>query len=157
MPAGPTACLPCAPSHSWTVKKQCVDLLAEGLWEELLDDEQPDITVMDWYVSLTTRLHTGAPQSASLAPSPLWPELPTRTLLPLQDPALPIAPSLLTLWVLKCARPEAYSFLHRCLSFLGQIPPYLPYSLRVRLTRRHQEASPGQAPSWPWLFSLVTA
>ncbi|XP_006901144.1 PREDICTED: F-box only protein 50 [Elephantulus edwardii] len=35
--------------RSWTVKQQCVDLLAEGLWEELLDDEQPDITVMDWY------------------------------------------------------------------------------------------------------------
>ncbi|XP_004441565.1 PREDICTED: F-box only protein 50 [Ceratotherium simum simum] len=34
---------------SWTVKQQCVDLLAQGLWEELLDDEQPDITVMDWY------------------------------------------------------------------------------------------------------------
>ncbi|XP_004595236.3 F-box only protein 50 [Ochotona princeps] len=34
---------------SWTVKQQCVDLLAEGLWEELLDDEQPDITIMDWY------------------------------------------------------------------------------------------------------------
>lgn len=38
---------PC-PLSSWTVKQQCVDLLAEGLWEELLDDEQPDITVMDW-------------------------------------------------------------------------------------------------------------
>ncbi|XP_066099877.1 F-box only protein 50-like [Saccopteryx bilineata] len=36
-------------NRSWTVKHQCVDLLAEGLWEELLDDEQPDITVMDWY------------------------------------------------------------------------------------------------------------
>ncbi|KAM6225370.1 F-box only protein 50 [Rhynchocyon petersi] len=35
--------------RSWTVKQQCVDLLAEGLWEELLDDEQPDITIMDWY------------------------------------------------------------------------------------------------------------
>ncbi|XP_075392969.1 F-box only protein 50 [Tenrec ecaudatus] len=34
---------------SWTVKQQCVDLLAEGLWEELMDDEQPDITVMDWF------------------------------------------------------------------------------------------------------------
>uniref|UniRef100_A0A8D2E1U9 F-box only protein 50 n=1 Tax=Sciurus vulgaris TaxID=55149 RepID=A0A8D2E1U9_SCIVU len=34
---------------SWTVKQQCVNLLAEGLWEELLDDEQPDVTVMDWY------------------------------------------------------------------------------------------------------------
>nr|XP_054318658.1 F-box only protein 50 [Pongo pygmaeus] len=36
-------------NQSWTVKQQCVDLLAEGLWEELLDDEQPDITVMDWF------------------------------------------------------------------------------------------------------------
>ncbi|XP_019521803.1 PREDICTED: F-box only protein 50 [Hipposideros armiger] len=34
---------------SWTVKQQCVNLLVEGLWEELLDDEQPDITVMDWF------------------------------------------------------------------------------------------------------------
>ncbi|EHA98152.1 Non-specific cytotoxic cell receptor protein 1-like protein [Heterocephalus glaber] len=34
---------------SWTVKQQCVNLLAEGLWEELLDDEQPDVTIMDWY------------------------------------------------------------------------------------------------------------
>ena len=42
------AALPRALSHSWTVKQQCVDLLAEGLWEELLDDEQPRITVMDW-------------------------------------------------------------------------------------------------------------
>ncbi|EAW56867.1 similar to F-box only protein 2 [Homo sapiens] len=36
-------------NQSWTVKQQCVDLLAEGLWEELLDDEQPAITVMDWF------------------------------------------------------------------------------------------------------------
>ncbi|OBS78505.1 hypothetical protein A6R68_19099 [Neotoma lepida] len=34
---------------SWTVKEQCVNLLAKKLWEELLDDEQPDITVMDWF------------------------------------------------------------------------------------------------------------
>ncbi|MBW00602.1 F-box only protein 50, partial [Eschrichtius robustus] len=34
---------------SWTVKQQGVDLLAEGLWEELLDVERPHITVMDWY------------------------------------------------------------------------------------------------------------
>lgn len=33
---------------SWTVKEQCVNLLAKKLWEELLDDEQPDITIMDW-------------------------------------------------------------------------------------------------------------
>nr|XP_054959574.1 F-box only protein 50 isoform X1 [Pan paniscus] len=39
-------------NQSWTVKQQCVDLLAEGLWEELLDDEQPAITVMDWCVPL---------------------------------------------------------------------------------------------------------
>ncbi|XP_044524536.1 F-box only protein 50 [Gracilinanus agilis] len=37
------------PSFSWTVKQQCIDLLAEGLWEELLDKQQPDITVMDWF------------------------------------------------------------------------------------------------------------
>ncbi|KAM9633193.1 F-box only protein 50 [Trichechus inunguis] len=35
--------------RSWTAKQQCVDLLAEGLWEELLDNKQLDITVMDWY------------------------------------------------------------------------------------------------------------
>ncbi|ELV13975.1 Non-specific cytotoxic cell receptor protein 1 like protein, partial [Tupaia chinensis] len=40
---------PLQQNHSWTVKQQCVDLLAEGLWEELLDDEQPDVTVMDWF------------------------------------------------------------------------------------------------------------
>uniref|UniRef100_A0A8C4YF53 NCCRP1, F-box associated domain containing n=1 Tax=Gopherus evgoodei TaxID=1825980 RepID=A0A8C4YF53_9SAUR len=33
----------------WCVKQQRVDLLAEGLWEELLDSYQPNITVMDWY------------------------------------------------------------------------------------------------------------
>lgn len=48
---GPCGCDNQGPySHSWTVKQQCLDLLAEGLWEELLDDEQPDITVMDWWV-----------------------------------------------------------------------------------------------------------
>lgn len=40
---------PCPPRFgSWTVKEQCVNLLAKKLWEELLDDEQPDITIMDW-------------------------------------------------------------------------------------------------------------
>ncbi|XP_038236986.1 F-box only protein 50 [Dermochelys coriacea] len=38
-----------APRFSWCVKQQRVDLLAEGLWEELLDSYQPNITVMDWY------------------------------------------------------------------------------------------------------------
>uniref|UniRef100_A0A452HCX7 FBA domain-containing protein n=1 Tax=Gopherus agassizii TaxID=38772 RepID=A0A452HCX7_9SAUR len=37
------------PPCSWCVKQQRVDLLAEGLWEELLDSYQPNITVMDWY------------------------------------------------------------------------------------------------------------
>lgn len=109
MPAGPRARLPYALSHSWTVKHQCVDLLAEGLWEELLDDEQPDITVMDWYVPPPTRVHTGAPQGTTPPRPPLWSEPPTRTLLSLQDPALPtsVTPSLRHLQVLKCARPKA--------------------------------------------------
>uniref|UniRef100_A0A8D0DSU8 NCCRP1, F-box associated domain containing n=1 Tax=Salvator merianae TaxID=96440 RepID=A0A8D0DSU8_SALMN len=34
---------------SWCVKQQWIDLLAEGLWEEMLDFYQPNITVMDWY------------------------------------------------------------------------------------------------------------
>ncbi|XP_067413401.1 F-box only protein 50 [Emydura macquarii macquarii] len=38
-----------APRFSWCVKQQRVDLLAEGLWEMLLDSYQPNITVMDWY------------------------------------------------------------------------------------------------------------
>ncbi|XP_062995847.1 F-box only protein 50 [Elgaria multicarinata webbii] len=35
--------------YSWCVKQQCIDLLAEGLWVELLDLYQPNITVLDWY------------------------------------------------------------------------------------------------------------
>uniref|UniRef100_A0A8D2KVT4 NCCRP1, F-box associated domain containing n=1 Tax=Varanus komodoensis TaxID=61221 RepID=A0A8D2KVT4_VARKO len=38
----------CGPG-CWCVKQQCVDLLAEGLWAELLDLYQPSITVLDWY------------------------------------------------------------------------------------------------------------
>lgn len=60
---------PCPPS--WTVKHQCVDLLAEGLWEELLDDEQPDITAMDWYVPAPRQVHTGAPPKHRPRPPPL--------------------------------------------------------------------------------------
>ncbi|KAE8585860.1 hypothetical protein XENTR_v10021480 [Xenopus tropicalis] len=33
----------------WCVKEQMVDLLAEGLWPELLDNYQPHIYVLDWY------------------------------------------------------------------------------------------------------------
>lgn len=45
--SGPDPC-PLLFLCSWTVKEQCVNLLAKKLWEELLDDEQPDITIMDW-------------------------------------------------------------------------------------------------------------
>lgn len=62
---------PCALSRSWTVKQQCVDLLAEGLWEELLDDQQPDITVMDWYVLLPQRVaRRGSPKNRPLSVLP---------------------------------------------------------------------------------------
>lgn len=57
---------------SWTVKEQCVNLLAKKLWEELLDDEQPDITIMDWCAPpyLTARsCHPRLPRAqASLLP-----------------------------------------------------------------------------------------
>lgn len=76
MVAGPRAHLPCALSHSWTVKQQCVNLLAEGLWEELLDDEQPDITIMDWYVPLPYQV----PKAPDPPCAPRWSALPTRTL-----------------------------------------------------------------------------
>lgn len=64
-----------------------MDLLAEGLWEELLDDEQPDITVMDWYAPTL-----GSP-SQGLTQPPLWSELLTKTLLVLQALALPTSPA----------------------------------------------------------------
>ncbi|XP_066495089.1 F-box only protein 50 [Tiliqua scincoides] len=38
-----------SPHYRWCVREQLIDLLAEGLWEELLDSYQPRITVMDWY------------------------------------------------------------------------------------------------------------
>ena len=31
--------------------KQVVDLKAEGLWEELLDEFQPEIVIQDWWVN----------------------------------------------------------------------------------------------------------
>ena len=80
-PADHMAALPRALSPSWTVKQQCVDLLAEGLWEELLDDEQPRITVMDWCVPPPRP--AAQPGSPKRMPRPVLPE----SLLPLQDPA----------------------------------------------------------------------
>ncbi|KAH0513035.1 F-box only protein 50 [Microtus ochrogaster] len=57
---------------SWTVKEQCVNLLAKKLWEELLDDEQPDITIMDW--GSFTGLHLDTYPSYTKGPSTFAPE-----------------------------------------------------------------------------------
>ncbi|KAK2828884.1 hypothetical protein Q5P01_019918 [Channa striata] len=37
------------PQYSWFSMEQVVDLKAEGLWNELLDDFQPNIIIQDWY------------------------------------------------------------------------------------------------------------
>ncbi|XP_008330738.1 F-box only protein 50 [Cynoglossus semilaevis] len=37
------------PRYSWFSMEQTVDLKAEGLWEELLDDFQPEIFIQDFY------------------------------------------------------------------------------------------------------------
>ncbi|XP_030044486.1 F-box only protein 50 isoform X2 [Microcaecilia unicolor] len=47
IPPGVVVCY--LPNYSWSIKEQCVDLKAEGLWEELLDSYQPDIFILDWY------------------------------------------------------------------------------------------------------------
>lgn len=44
----PLLCCFCV--HSWFSTEQIVDLKAEGLWEELLDDFQPEIIIEDWWV-----------------------------------------------------------------------------------------------------------
>uniref|UniRef100_A0A452HD05 Uncharacterized protein n=1 Tax=Gopherus agassizii TaxID=38772 RepID=A0A452HD05_9SAUR len=36
-------------SFDWCAKSQLVDLLKEGLWEELLDTYQPEIYISDWW------------------------------------------------------------------------------------------------------------
>lgn len=36
---------------SWFSMEQVVDLKAEGLWDELLDDFQPEIAIQDWWVN----------------------------------------------------------------------------------------------------------
>ncbi|KAM8899854.1 F-box only protein 50-like [Spinachia spinachia] len=53
IPAGAVVCQ--LPRYSWFTMEQVVDLKAEGLWEELLDDFQPEILIQDWYK--TNRLH----------------------------------------------------------------------------------------------------
>ncbi|OCT68106.1 hypothetical protein XELAEV_18039402mg [Xenopus laevis] len=47
IPPGVVVCY--LPIYSWCVKEQMVDLLAEGLWPELLDIHQPHIYILDWY------------------------------------------------------------------------------------------------------------
>ncbi|XP_071390744.1 F-box only protein 50 [Centroberyx affinis] len=47
IPPGVAVCQ--LPQYSWFSMEQLVDLKAEGLWEELLDDFQPDIVIQDWY------------------------------------------------------------------------------------------------------------
>uniref|UniRef100_A0A8C5E8M9 FBA domain-containing protein n=1 Tax=Gouania willdenowi TaxID=441366 RepID=A0A8C5E8M9_GOUWI len=37
------------PDKSWFTMEQMVDLKAEGLWDELLDEYQPEIFIEDWY------------------------------------------------------------------------------------------------------------
>ncbi|KAM4544614.1 F-box only protein 50 [Odontesthes bonariensis] len=47
IPAGAVICA--LPQYSWFTLEQVVDLKAEGLWDELLDDFQPEIVIQDWY------------------------------------------------------------------------------------------------------------
>uniref|UniRef100_A0A8C9YJB1 P1, F-box associated domain containing n=1 Tax=Sander lucioperca TaxID=283035 RepID=A0A8C9YJB1_SANLU len=47
IPEGAVICA--LPQYSWFSMEQVVDLKAEGLWEELLDDFQPEIVIQDWY------------------------------------------------------------------------------------------------------------
>ncbi|CAI5644356.1 unnamed protein product [Oreochromis niloticus] len=36
--------------YSWFIMEQVVDLKAERLWDELLDEFQPEIAIQDWWV-----------------------------------------------------------------------------------------------------------
>ncbi|XP_069575678.1 F-box only protein 50 [Brachyistius frenatus] len=47
IPAGAMVCA--LPQYSWFSMEQIVDLKAEGLWDELLDEFQPEIVIKDWY------------------------------------------------------------------------------------------------------------
>ncbi|XP_068186503.1 F-box only protein 50 [Antennarius striatus] len=47
IPEGAVICQ--LPTYSWFSMEQIVDLKAEGLWEELMDEFQPEILVQDWY------------------------------------------------------------------------------------------------------------
>ncbi|KAM9781454.1 F-box only protein 50 [Syngnathus typhle] len=47
IPAGAVICA--LPQYSWFTLEQTLDLKAEGLWDELLDEFQPEIVIQDWY------------------------------------------------------------------------------------------------------------
>ncbi|KAF7205221.1 F-box only protein 50 [Nothobranchius furzeri] len=47
IPEGVVICA--LPQYSWFTLEQVVDLKAEGLWDQLLDECQPEIIVQDWY------------------------------------------------------------------------------------------------------------
>ncbi|XP_047462065.1 F-box only protein 50 [Mugil cephalus] len=47
IPEGVVVCA--LPQYSWFTTEQVVDLIAEGLWDKLLDEFQPEIVVQDWY------------------------------------------------------------------------------------------------------------
>ncbi|KAK1154479.1 F-box only protein 50 [Acipenser oxyrinchus oxyrinchus] len=47
IPPGAVVCH--LPNFSWFTLEQKIDLKGEGLWEELLDVYQPDISIQDWY------------------------------------------------------------------------------------------------------------
>ncbi|KAM9385743.1 F-box only protein 50-like [Pholidichthys leucotaenia] len=47
IPEGVVICV--LSQYSWFTMEQIVDLKAEGLWEELLDEFQPEIVIQDWY------------------------------------------------------------------------------------------------------------
>ncbi|XP_020790167.1 F-box only protein 50-like [Boleophthalmus pectinirostris] len=47
IPKGAVVCA--VPKYSWYTMEQTVDLKAEGLWEELLDEFQPEIFIQEWY------------------------------------------------------------------------------------------------------------
>ncbi|XP_078517446.1 F-box only protein 50 [Lissotriton helveticus] len=47
IPPGVVVCY--LPNYSWCIKEQMIDLVSEGLWEDLLDSLQPEICVLDWY------------------------------------------------------------------------------------------------------------
>lgn len=54
IPEGAVICQ--LPRYSWFTMEQIVDLKAEGLWDELLDEFQPEIAIQDWYEE--SQLHT---------------------------------------------------------------------------------------------------